>query len=327
MAATEYDIREIRLEVLEAAERIEPFIRETPLEFSHYLSSAGGCEVFLKLENVQITGSFKLRGAINKLLTLSPEERGRGVVTASSGNHAAAVAHSMRELGIDGVIYLPEYAPESKIESLRFYGVELRIHGDDCLKTERRAREEARASCMVYIPPYNDLKIVAGQGTVALEIERRLDELDAVLVPVGGGGLISGIAAYLKPERAEVEIIGCQPENSAVMYESVKAGRILDIESRPTLSDGTAGGIEEGSITFDICRACVSDFVVVSEDEIAEAVRLMIERHHMLVEGAAALPVASFLKSWERFRNRRVALIISGAKLSIDALRRVLALQ
>jgi threonine dehydratase len=316
---------EVRAEVLEAERRIRPYIRETPLEFSPFLSAECGGSVYLKLENLQLTGSFKLRGAMNKLLSLSDEERSRGVVTASSGNHGAAFAYTLQRFGWRGTVYLPENASRAKVEALRFYGAEMRFHGDDCVLTEAFAKSEAAKAGSVWLPPYNDIKVIGGQGTVAVELDRQLEYFDTVLLPVGGGGLASGVAGYLKEGGGEVEVIGCLPENSPVMYESVKAGRVLEMESKPTLSDGSAGGIEQGSITFDLCKRYVDDYILLSEEEIARAIRTIVERHFMLIEGSAALPVAALLKRRERFKGRTVVLVLTGAKISREKLIEVLS--
>jgi threonine dehydratase len=314
----------VRDETLAAEKRIRPYIRETPVEPSPFLNRLGNAQVFLKLENFQITGSFKLRGAINKLLSLPEKERRKGVVTASSGNHGTAFAHSLKTLGCRGTIYLPRYASEAKIQALRYYDVELKFHGDDCLETEQFARCSAEKNNQIFVSPYNDWKIIGGQATVAVELARQIKKIDTVLVPVGGGGLISGIAGYLKSLDRNIEIVGCQPENSAVMHESIKAGKIVQMESKPTLSDGTAGGIEEGSITFDICKERVDDFILVTEKEIKKGLKLIIEKHSMLIEGSAVLSVASFIKAKERFKNKNVVLILSGARISLEKLREIL---
>ncbi|MFQ5742183.1 MAG: threonine/serine dehydratase [Acidobacteriota bacterium] len=311
-------------EALEAEQRIRALIRETPLEYSPLLSRRGGCEVYLKLENLQITGSFKLRGAMNSLLSLQAEARGRGVVTASSGNHGVAVAHAMKTLGCEGTIYLPENASPAKVRDLRSYGVDLRFWGNDCVEAEKVARQTAEQQQKVFISPYNDPKVIGGQGTIGIELERQLGDIDAALVPVGGGGLISGIAGYLKSVDESIEIVGCQPQRSAAMYESIKAGRIVDIPSLPTLSNGTAGGIEPGSITLKVCQACVDDFVLIGEEEIKAAIRLMLEEHHLLIEGAAALAVATFLELGDRLEHKKVVLIISGSRISVEDLKEVI---
>jgi threonine dehydratase len=234
---------EILSEVLAAEGRIRSRVRETPLELSPYLSAEADAEVYLKLESHQITGSFKLRGAMNKLLSLGKSERSRPVVTASSGNHAGAVAYTLSELGGTGIIYLPSTVSRAKVEALSPYGCELRYVGADSVEGELEAKRVAREEGLLYISPYSDPQIIGGQGTVAVEIERQLERFDAVFIPVGGGGLISGIAGYFKARRPSVRIVGCQPSASRVMYESIAAGRILDLPSEPTLADGTAGSI------------------------------------------------------------------------------------
>ncbi|MFC1783426.1 threonine/serine dehydratase [Planctomycetota bacterium] len=310
---------------LEAEVRIRPHIRETPLEHSPYLSRLGNCKVYLKLENMQISGSFKFRGATNIFLSLTDQEKNCGVATASSGNHGAAVAYLLDKFNCTGTIYLPDYASPAKVEELRLYqGVELQFHGSDCIDTENYARAQAQKNHQTYIPPYNHPLIVAGQATCGIELQKQLPDLDAVLVPVGGGGLICGIAGYLKSDNQNVEIIGCQPQNSAVMYESIKAGHILDMPSKPTISDGSAGGIEPDSITFDICRQYVDDFILTSEQEIIDALKLILEKHYMLVEGSGALAVASFVKEKNQFENKNVVLVISGKKIALDTLKKIL---
>ncbi len=176
----------------------------------------------------------------------------------------------------------------------------------------------------MYIPPYNDLKIIGGQATIGIELQKQIENINTVLVPVGGGGLISGIAAYLKSMDKNIEIVGCQPENSAVMYESINAGKIVEMESKPTLSDASAGGIEPGAITFDICKKYVDDFILVTEEEIKDGIKLFIEKHNLLIEGTGVLAAASFLKTIEKFKNKNVVLILSGARISLNQLKEVL---
>jgi len=315
---------EVKRETLKAEERIRVYIRETPMEHSLILSQLAEGNVYLKLENMQLTGSFKLRGALNKLLSFSKEELERGLMTASSGNHGAAFAWLMKKFDLKGTIILPETTAPTKIETLLLYGVEIKQFGDDCIKAERFGRQTAQTQGLTYIPPYNDPQIIGGQGTIGIELTRQAPDIDCVVVPVGGGGLIAGIAGYLKSENKNIEIIGCQPENSAVMYESIKAGRILDLESKPTISDGSAGGIEENTITFPICQELVDDFILLTEDEIISALKLILEKHYLLVEGAAALSVAAFIKQKNRFEGKNVVLILSGSKISLNTLRHIL---
>jgi threonine dehydratase len=314
---------DIASDALVAQKRIAEYARETPLEYSPYLSRLGNCHVYLKLENYQVTGSFKYRGAANHILSLSRAERNKGVVTASTGNHALAFAHLLGRLGIRGTIYMPENVSKAKLEALESSEAEIRFYGTDCVKTETFARNAAYENGQTYVPPYNHPKIIAGQATVAVELERQLGSIDAVLVPVGGGGLIAGIAGYVKRSSAKVRVVACQPEASPVMYESVKRGRIVEIDSLPTLSDGTAGGIERGSVTYRLCEKLVDEYVLVSEDEIRDAIALVLEKHNLLIEGAAALPVASLVKLRERFTGKNVVIIITGRRIGLDILRTV----
>jgi threonine dehydratase len=307
-----------------AEQRIRPHIRETILESSLPLSRAGGADVFSKLENLQHTGSFKARGAMNKLLSLKDEELGRGAVAASTGNHGAAVARSLQVLGASGIVFVTEGADASKIAAIERMGVEIRRQGGDCIETEAIARQYARENRMTYVSPYNDPDVIAGQGTIGVELARQLDRIDAVFVALGGGGLIAGIAAYLKSVHPGVKILGCSPENSRVMIDSVRAGGILDLPSLPTLSDGTAGGVEAGSITFDLCRELVDDYVTVTEEEIADSLRFFIESHHLLIEGAAAVAVGSYLKTRQQYAGQNVVIIICGGNISLETLKKVL---
>ncbi|MCG8335333.1 MAG: threonine/serine dehydratase [Proteobacteria bacterium] len=311
-------------EVVAAESRIREHIRETPAEFSPVLSKAGECQVYLKLECFQKTGSFKFRGATNKFLSLTPAERASEIITASSGNHGAAFASIMQEFDGKGIIYLPQNASPAKVEVLRQFGVQLEFFGDDCVMSETLALKTAKERNLVFVSPYNDLQIIGGQGTIAIELERQIVGMDAVFVPIGGGGLVAGIAGYLKEVKPNIDIIGCQPAASPVMYESVQAGKIIEMESLPTMADGTAGGIEPDSITFDICRQTVDDYILVSEEDIKAAIRLMLEHHQILIEGAAALSVAAFLKCKSSLKNKNVVLIISGKKISLEKLREVL---
>ncbi len=311
-------------EILQAEHKIRPYIRETPLEYSVPLSKLTGSRVYLKLENLQYTGSFKVRGAMNALLSLTPEQRARGVVTASSGNHGIAVAFGLHTLKIHGTIFVPEDTSSSKVAAIRNYGAHMRFWGTDCVLTEGHARSYAAQKEMVYISPYNNAQVVGGQGTIGVELCRQIEHVDVVLAALGGGGMISGIAEYLKTVFVHAEVIGCSPENSPVMAKSVQAGHILEMESLPTLSDGTAGGVEQDAITFPLCQRLVDDYMLVSEEEIRYAMRLCIENQHMLIEGAAAVPLAALLKSPERFREKTVVVVLCGANLSLETLKAVL---
>lgn len=306
-----------------AERRIRPYIRETPVDYSFYLSRAAGCRAYLKLENLQHTGSFKARGAINKLLSLEHGQREAGVITASTGNHGLAVAYGASMFGMHGTIFLPENASPQKLKMLRNYDVEIAFFGTDCEEAEIHARAEAGKSGRVYLSPYNDPKVLGGQGTIAVELLRQLASIDCIMVSVGGGGLISGIAGYLKEAEREVEVIGCVPKNSPAMYDSIKAGQIVDSPMSPTLSDGTAGGIEAGSITFEPCRRYVDEWVLIDEEEVREGIKLIFQEHRYVIEGAAGVVIASFLKLRDRLAGKSVVLVICGGNIEVAKFKEV----
>jgi threonine dehydratase len=304
--------------VADAEKRIRPFVRFTPLEPSVDLGRENGGTVFLKLENIQHTGSFKVRGAINRLAVLTDDQRKAGIVTASSGNHGLAVAFGMRRLGVAGTVYLPQGASPLKVGMLDQLGVATKIHGKDCGATELHARHQAGRTGRLYISPYNDPLIVGGQGTIGLEILDRLPQVDCIMASVGGGGLIAGIAGAVKARRQAVRIVGCLPANSPAMAASVNAGRIVEVKTRDTLSDGTAGGIEPGAITLDPCRALVDDWALVSETEIRNALVRVFDLHRLVIEGAAAVAVAGFLKMAPQLAGKTVVLVICGGNIDVD---------
>ena len=308
---------------LDAQMRIGPHIRRTPLEPAVDLSRQNDGRVYLKLESVQHTGSFKVRGALNRLLTLEADEIEAGVVTASSGNHGMATAFGMNRLGIDGVIFLPENASPLKIRMLADLGAKIRFCGTDCDHTEAHARQQADESGRVYISPYNDPLVIGGQGTIGLELVDLLPQVDCILASVGGGGLISGIAGAVKALRNEATIIGCLPEKASAMAASVAAGRIFDVPMQETLSDGTAGGIEPGAVTFDACRSLVDHWQLVTETEIRKAMRQVFERHRLVIEGAAAVAVAGFLKMASQLRGKTVAVVICGRNIDANLFTRI----
>ena len=309
---------------LDAELRIHDHIRETPVERSPWLSEACSGDVFLKLENYQVTGSFKIRGVMNTLLSMSDDERKRGVVAASTGNHGAAVAYGMKTLHCPGIIFVPENAESVKLDAIRALGGEVRIHGEDCVIAETFARQYAQQERMTYISPYNDPDVILGQGTIGVELHRQLDRIDVIYIAVGGGGLLSGIAGCLKQVQPVLEVVGCSPENSPVLCRSLEAGRVLDMESAPTLSDGTAGGMEKDAITFAHGRELIDRFVLVTESEIADGVRQILQRHHMLIEGAAGVTIAAFLRERNKLRGKRIAIVLCGANISAEKLCHIL---
>lgn len=320
----EVDYNSVAAAARQASARIAGLVRATPLDYSYRFSADTGADAYMKLENLQHTGSFKLRGAANRLMTLAGEQKRAGCVAASSGNHGAAIAYAMQKLGIEGVIFVPEQTSTAKVEAIRSYGGDVRFFGNDGLDTELHARTYADERGMFYLSPYNDLEVIAGQGTCGIEIQASLPQVDTLYVAVGGGGLVSGVASVLKSRNPEIRIVGCQPEASAVMAHSIEAGRIVDEESRPTLSDGTAGGIEQDAITFGLCRNLVDEFVLVSEAEIAAAMRTFIDYEHQLIEGAAGVALAAMLRQKDALAGRKVVVLICGGNLSRDTLKRIL---
>ncbi len=312
-----------RSNIEQVYKRSNPHIRHTPLEHSPYLSNLASANVFLKLDNIQKTGSFKFRGAISKMTSMSDQEKSNGVVTASTGNHGAACSLAMSTLQIKGKIVVPENVHKNKVENILNLGGEIEYYGDDCIDAEERAQEISKTTGATYISPYNDEAIVCGQGTMGLEIWEDLKGIDAVFVSVGGGGLISGVGGYLKSMNESIQVYGVSPKNSCVMYESLKAGKQLDLPSEPTLSDGTAGGVEFGSMTFEMCKEIIDDFSIVSEEEIAKGIQIGVEKHHQLIEGAAGTAIAGFMKQKDKFKDKTVVLVMCGGNISGAVLKSI----
>ena len=307
-----------------SAERIRAHVVATPLVGASWLSRELGADVRLKLENVQATGSFKLRGAVNALLQLPPAGRARGVVAASSGNHGLAVATAAKSLQVPATVFVPTTTPAEKRAAIAAAGASVQVHGDDCVFTEQHAREVAQASNRPYLSPYNDAAVVAGQGTVAVELLQQWPEVDTLYVALGGGGLIAGMAAYAKACRAGITVVACSPLASPAMAECVRQGAIKDVPCGPTWSDSTAGGVEPGAITFPLCRTLVDRFVDVDEEAIAGGMRDCLAHQHLLVEGAVGVAIAAARQDQDR-RGRNVAIVVCGGNLPMALLRRLLA--
>jgi len=299
-----------------AATRIAGAVRRTPLRRSGEFSERLGADVWFKLENRQLTGSFKLRGASNRLLTLGEAQRARGCVAASSGNHGAAVACAMQRLGVRGAIFVPEKTSRAKVAKIEEYGGTVRYFGTDGLDTEQHARAYAREHGMFYLSPYNDEEVIAGQGTIGIEILEDLHDVDAVFVAVGGGGLAGGVGSVLKHRDQRIRVIGCQPLASPVMARSIAAGKILDLPSEATLSDGTAGGIEPDAVTFALNQRVVDDWVEVDEADIARAMRRFMRDEGDVIEGAAGVAVAGLLQHGARVAGKKVVVVICGGNIA-----------
>ncbi len=297
---------------------------QTPLEHSARLSKQSGMQVFLKNEQLQHTGSFKYRGALSRILSLDDAGRQNGVITASSGNHGMACAMAAREAGVALTVYVPHDASPLKVEKIRGFGATV-IHADgDCLVAEKAAAKDAEEQGMTYISPYNDELVMAGQGTIGKELLHQQPHLDAVFIAVGGGGLISGIGAWLKAHSPRTKIIGCWPHNAPAMAECLKAGKIKEVDETATLSDGTAGGVDDGAITFEVCQQVIDDTIRVSEDAIASALKDMVAFDSTIVEGAAAVAIAGALEYAPQLAGKNVAIILCGKNIAFDKLKGVL---
>lgn len=287
----------------------------TPLEFSSVLSKALACEVFLKCEHLQPTGSFKIRGATNKVRLMGRSDRHKGVTTASTGNHGKAVAHAARAAGVAATVYVAADTAPCKIEGIRALGAELVVVDGTPLEAELAARKAAAAQGRTYISPYNDMDVVAGQGTLGLELLDQEPGLDAVFIAVGGGGLIGGTGTALKALCPQIDVVGVWPTNAPCMLRALEAGKIIDVEEQPTLSDGTAGAVEPGSVTFPICEAVIDDTVEVNEAEIAAAMQRIAQADHWMVEGAAGVALAGLIRRAGAYRSKKVAVVLCGRNI------------
>jgi len=317
------NVVDIAREVQKAQKRLTGRVRRTPTRRSRYLSKVIEGEVFLKLENLQVTSSFKVRGALNKLASL--EGTDAHVVAASTGNHALAVAHACTTLGLTCTLYLPKSANRHKVQALKQYPATLRFVAGDAVQAEYEARRTAQLQDQVFVSPYNDPAVIGGQGTVGTELLSQVSEIDSILVAVGGGGLISGIAAAVRHKNLQIRMVGCSPEASPVMHESVHDGHIVTRPSLPTLSDGTAGGLEEDAVTFPLCQTLVEDWLLVNEQQIANALKVLYNRDSLVVEGAAGVGVAALLKHTPHFTGQRVAVILCGANVDPEVFQTITA--
>ncbi|KAE9561924.1 threonine dehydratase [Companilactobacillus paralimentarius] len=314
-------------DIEEAKAIVGKYARKTPLVQSMFLSrNVVGGDVFLKLENMQLTGSFKFRGANNKINHLSKEELSRGVITASAGNHAQGVALTGHLLGIDTTVVMPEEAPQMKRDATRGYGAEVDIHGATFDDAHQWMFERAEREGKTIVDPFNDKYVIAGQGTIGLEILDDIWDVDTVIIPVGGGGLISGMATALKSFNPNIHIVGVQSENVHGMYASVKAGQITKHHDDFTLADGTDVAVP-GDITFPIVSELVDEIVLVNEDEIAHAMKDLLQRTKVVAEGAGALPVAALEshKIDDRWlKNKKTVAMVSGGNVDLNRVSQII---
>jgi len=305
-----------------ARQRIAGLIQPTPLWEAADLAALTGAAVRLKLENQQTTGAFKLRGAANKILSLTPAEKTRGVITVSSGNHGRAVSYVAGKLGVKAVICLPETVPPNKREAIRSLGAETIINGQDADEAMRYADALCTERGMTMIHPFDDPRVIAGQGTIGLELLERWPMLDTVVVPLSGGGLLAGIALALKQANPAIRTIGVSQERGPAMVESLRAGKIVEIVEEPTLADALAGGLNwDNAYTFPLVQQYVDETVLVSEAEIAAGMTHALHQHHQVVEGGGAVGLAALLHhKIEGLAGHTVAVVISGGNVDINKL-------
>lgn len=311
------------IEIAKASARIRYVVAKTPLLLSRSLSG-NDTSVYFKMENLNPTGSFKLRGAANKILSMSEAEREKGVVTASTGNHGAGVGYMCQKTGTKGTVFGPDDMSKAKYDGMVSYGVEVVKNEGDPINGEINARKFAADNDIPFISPYNDPQIVGGQGTIGFELFSEVQDLDAVFISLGGGGLMSGIAIAMANLSPKTKIIAVSPSNSNVMMQSVAAGEVLDLPSEPTLSDGTAGGVEMGTITFEYCRDYVDEYLEVTEEELIEGLRIFIDDTNTIGEGAVGVAVAGYLKQREKWTGKKVAIIACGGNISRSVLKEIL---
>ena len=311
-------------DVLAARDRVVETSRHTPLDYSHTFSSMTGAEVHLKLENFQRTGSFKIRGATNRIATLSPEDREAGVVTASAGNHAQGVALAASRMGVEATVVMPENAPISKVKATRNYGAEVVLDGADYEEATQRAHELEREEERYYLHAFDDEMVMAGQGTIGLEIAEDLPGVETVVVPIGGGGLVSGIATAIRGKQPDVRVVGVQAEGASTVAASLNKGTRVTLDSVETIADGIATG-SVGEKTLPVIEECVDEVVTVTDDEIAVALTTLLNREKSLVEGAGAVPLAAVLS--ERFgyiEDETIVPVLSGGNIDMNVLTKII---
>lgn len=311
----------VELRQIEAArERIKEVVVNTPISYAPLLSQMSGSEVFLKKENLQVTGAFKIRGAFNKIASLSDEERSSGVVAASAGNHAQGVAMSAQHFGIRAVIVMPESTPLTKVNGVRHYGAEVILAGTNYDEAYAYARQYGKEHSLVFVHPFEDQKVIEGQGTLALDILDALDDLDAVLIPVGGGGLISGMGSAIKARNPQIEVIGISAAGAPALKNSFELGRPIDSTSVRTIADGIAVR-DTSPITLAHMQSCVDRMISVDDEEIANAILFLLERQKLVVEGAGAVGVAALLHNkLPHLSGKRIAVVLSGGNVDVTLL-------
>ena len=299
---------------IKAKEKLSKVLLKTSLIHSPIFSKEAGNEVYIKPENLQKTGSFKIRGAYNKITNLSDEEKKKGVIASSAGNHAQGVAYGAKESGIKAVIVMPKSTPLIKVESTKQYGAEVVLHGDVYDDAFKKAKELEEKEGYIFVHPFDDEDVIHGQGTIALEILEELPETDIILVPIGGGGLISGIACAAKILKPEIKIIGVEPEGAASAYEAIKEDKVVELKEANTIADGTAVK-KIGNITFEYIKKYVDEIITVSDYELMESFLLLVEKHKIIAENSGILSLAALKKLKEK--NKKVVSVVSGGNIDV----------
>lgn len=313
-------------DVFLARKNIEGLVWRTPLVHSPWLSEQTGSNVYLKLESLQNTGSFKMRGASNKLSVLTSQEKGRGVIAVSSGNHGRAVSFIAKKMGIKALICVSKAVPRNKVDAIRELGAEIIITGNSYDEATADALVIQRERGLTMVHPFDDFHIIAGQGTLGLELIEDLPEIDMVLVPLSGGGLLSGVAMALKSIKPSVYAVGITMDQGAAVHESLQAGQIIAVEEKPTLADALAGGLgDDNTYTFRMVQKFVDETVLVTEDEIAGAMLFALDKHNLVVEGGGAVGIAALKHNRIADTGRNIAVIISGGNLDMGILEGVLS--
>ena len=297
-----------------AREKLSKVLLKTSLIHSPIFSKESGNEVFIKPENLQKTGSFKIRGAYNKITNLSDEEKKKGVIASSAGNHAQGVAYGAKESGIKAVIVMPKSTPLIKVESTKQYGAEVVLHGDVYDDAFKKAKELEEKEGYIFVHPFDDEDVIHGQGTIALEILEELPETDIILVPIGGGGLISGIACAAKILKPEIKIIGVEPDGAASAYEAIKEDKVIELKEANTIADGTAVK-KIGNTTFEYIKKYVDEIITVSDYELMESFLLLVEKHKIIAENSGILSLAALKKLKEK--NKKVVSVVSGGNIDV----------
>jgi len=311
--------------VQEAYDRSKDYLTPTPLEYSLYLSEQVECDVWLKLDLMQTTASFKFRGAVNKILSLTEEELDKGVVSASTGNYALAVAEAMRIRKRRATIYVAKDMEASRMAILKAHGLDLVVSGEEAWDAERDARRVAEEQEKIYVSPYNDPVVVGGQGTCGYEISQQLPDVDAALFACGAGGLLTGSSGWLKTHNPEFQGFGVSPKNSPVMHECMRARKMIQMDTLPTLADTCAGNVDMDSVTLDLCLRYVDEIILLTEEEIEAAIRLLFEQHRLVVEGSGALGVGGLLKRKELFEGKKVVATVCGRNIDLEVFKRIVS--